>query len=109
MAVSISEARHVARLASLALTEEELATLASELSVVLEHFEGLAEFAGEPGDVSGEFAGDAAVTLGSRQGRVDELRPDTVGAALGTDEALRNAPSSEDGQFSVPGFLPDEP
>jgi len=102
MPVSIDEARHAARLARLALEGEELETLAKDLSVVLDHFERVAELA----------SGDGATSSGggsSVSGRDGVVRSDTVGPMLTTDEALRNAPATKDGQFTVPGFLPDEP
>ncbi len=113
MVVSIDEARHAARLARLALSDDALETLASDLSVVLDHFESVAQCASAESVPSNTAPSDGA--SGQRSARTAEprrdsvVRPDTVGAMLSTDEALHNAPESEDGQFSVPGFLPDEP
>ncbi len=113
MAVSIDEARRAARLARLALEGEELETLAKDLSAVLDHFESIAEFATAE-IANAESASTEAGASHQRSVRTAEprrdsvIRPDTVGAMLTMDEALRNAPESEDGQFAVPGFLPDE-
>jgi len=115
MAVSIDEARRTARLARLALEGGELEALAADLSAVLDHFESVAEFASaepaprEPQSVYGDSSRRSAGTAEIRQDGSGDLRSDTVGVMLTPDDALRNAPASEDGQFSVPGFLPDEP
>ncbi len=106
MAVSIEEARRVARLARLGLSDSELESLATELTEVLERFEIISSVApprAGTGDVSPGARRD-----GAARGESSPLRPDVPGPMLSRDEALANAPSTEDGQFAVPGFLPDE-
>ncbi len=115
MAVSIDEVRYAARLARLALEGGELDALAADLSAVLDHFESVAEFASaessseEPPNADGASSRRSVRTAEPRSESVGTPRPDTVGVMLTSGDALRNAPASEDGQFSVPGFLPDEP
>ena len=79
MAVSIDEARHAARLARLALSDEALETLATDLSVVLDHFESVAQCA-------------SAKPPAAEPRRDGVFRPDTVGAMLTVDEALPDEP-----------------
>ncbi len=116
MAVSIDEARRAARLARLALDDGELEMLAADLSAVLGHFESVAELtsAGAEGrcvTTPELFASGSDRRSDSVPGPRHDVvvRQDAVGVMLTAEEALRNAPESEDGQFSVPGFLPDEP
>jgi aspartyl-tRNA(Asn)/glutamyl-tRNA(Gln) amidotransferase subunit C len=81
--------RHVARLARLALSEEELAQHARELGRLLEAFEVLGRF---PGIAPRE----AEAAERGRQ------RPDEPGSSLPAAEVLRGAPEVEQGFFAVP-------
>ena len=91
MAISRDEVVHVARLARLALTEEELDRFAGQLDAILEAVGKVAEL-----DLS-----DVEPTLHplalSNVWAEDEPRP-----CLSVDEALANAPEAEDGAFRVP-------
>ena len=91
MAISRDEVVHVARLARLALTEEELDRFAGQLDAILEAVGKVAEL-----DLS-----DVEPTLHplalSNVWAEDEPRP-----CLSVDEALANAPDAEDGAFRVP-------
>jgi aspartyl-tRNA(Asn)/glutamyl-tRNA(Gln) amidotransferase subunit C len=82
---------HVARLARLKLTEEEVERMSSELSTVLEHIERIDELELD----------DVAPT--SHVVEVENvLRPDEPEPSLDRDEALANAPSATDEGFGVP-------
>ena len=91
MAISRDEVVHVARLARLALTEEELDRFAGQLDAILEAV----------GKVSELDLADVEPTLHplalSNVLAEDEPRP-----SLSVEEALANAPDSEDGAFRVP-------
>jgi aspartyl-tRNA(Asn)/glutamyl-tRNA(Gln) amidotransferase subunit C len=91
MAISREEVVHVARLARLALTEEELDRFAGQLDAILEAVGKVAEL-----DLS-----DVEPTLHplalSNVWAEDEPRP-----CLSVEEALTNAPEVEDGAFRVP-------
>ena len=91
MAISRDEVVHVARLARLALTEEELDRFAGQLDAILEAVGKVAEL-----DLS-----DVEPTLHplalSNVWAEDEPRP-----SLPVEEALANAPAAEDGAFRVP-------
>lgn len=82
---------HVARLARLALTEEELDRFAGQLDAILEAVGKVAEL-----DLSGVEPTMHPLAL-SNVWAEDEPRP-----CLSVDEALANAPEAEDGAFRVP-------
>ena len=82
---------HVAKLARLALMEEERAALAAQLGQILEH-------AARVGEVA---AADVPPTA-SPIPRVNVLRDDVAEPSLPVDEALRNAPERDGDRFRVP-------
>ena len=92
------DAAYVARLARLALSEEELDTYAVQLADVLEHAAEVAAL-----DTSG--VGPTAHPIPLR----NVLRDDEVRPSLDRDEVLAQAPAAEDGRFRVPRILGDAP
>jgi aspartyl-tRNA(Asn)/glutamyl-tRNA(Gln) amidotransferase subunit C len=82
---------HVARLARLELSEEEVERMASELSGILEHVDRIAAL-----DLDGVEPTSHVVTLENVL-RADEPRP-----SLPRERALEQAPDSADGAFRVP-------
>jgi aspartyl-tRNA(Asn)/glutamyl-tRNA(Gln) amidotransferase subunit C len=82
---------HVARLARLALTEEEERRLAAQLGQILEH-------AAKVGEVA---TADVPPTA-SPIPRANVLRPDDVEPSLPLEEVLANAPDREGDRFKVP-------
>ena len=91
MAISREEVVHVARLARLALTDEELDRFAGQLDAILEAVGKVAEL-----DLSGVEPTLHPLAL-SNVWAEDEPRP-----CLSVDEALANAPDAENGAFRVP-------
>jgi aspartyl-tRNA(Asn)/glutamyl-tRNA(Gln) amidotransferase subunit C len=91
MAISKDEVVHVARLARLALTEEELDRFAGQLDAILEAVGKVAEL-----DLSGVEPTLHPLALANVWAE-DEARP-----CLSAEEALANAPEAEDGAFRVP-------
>ena len=91
MAITRDEVVHVAKLARLELTEEELDRFAGQLDAILEAV----------GKVSELDLADVEPTLHplelSNVWAADEPRP-----SLPADEALANAPDREDDAFRVP-------
>jgi aspartyl-tRNA(Asn)/glutamyl-tRNA(Gln) amidotransferase subunit C len=91
MAISRDEVVHVARLARLALTEEELDRFAVQLDAILEAVGKVAEL-----DLS-----EVEPTLNplalSNVWAEDEPRP-----SLPVEDAVANAPAAENGAFRVP-------
>jgi len=89
--ISREEVEHVARLARLHFSEEELARLQPELGQIIDYVHQLAEL-----DLSGLEVTSHAVAL------KNVLRSDVPEASLTQEEATRNGPAVERGQFVVP-------
>ena len=82
---------HVAKLARLRLTDEEVERMASELSSILDHVERISSL-----DLEGVEPTSHVVELENVM-RVDEPRP-----SLPRERALEQAPDPADGAFRVP-------
>ena len=82
---------HVARLARLELTDEEVGRMSAELSNVLDHIEKIGEL-----DLDGVPPTTHVVEVSNA------LRPDVVAPSLPRDVALASAPAVADGGFLVP-------
>ncbi len=96
--ISRSEVAHVARLARLELTEDELDTFTDQLAAVLDH----------AADVEAlDVAGVAPMTHPYPLRNV--LRPDIPTATVDPDEVLAAAPAVEDRRFRVPPILGEAP
>jgi aspartyl-tRNA(Asn)/glutamyl-tRNA(Gln) amidotransferase subunit C len=85
------EVLHVARLARLALTEDELEPMARELSAVLDHIAKIAEL-----DLDGVPPTSHVVEV------TDALRADEPCPSLPRELALAQAPAVSEGGFLVP-------
>ena len=85
------EVLHVARLARLTLSDEEVERMARELSAVLDHIERISELDLDDVPPTSHVI-DVAGAL-----RADEPRP-----SLPRDVALSQAPAVQDGGFLVP-------
>ena len=96
--ISLGEVRHVAKLARLELTPEEVATLQSELSALLDHVDKIRRL--DTRDVE-----PTAHPLPLS----NVLRPDEVRPGLDREEVLDAAPSVESHRFLVPSILGDAP
>jgi aspartyl-tRNA(Asn)/glutamyl-tRNA(Gln) amidotransferase subunit C len=94
MNIGAKEVEHVANLARLDLSEEEKARFAAQLNAVLEYADKLNEL-----DTTGVEPTTHVLPLYNVM-REDEVRP-----SLPVEEAVRNAPEEEDGQFKVPAVL----
>jgi aspartyl-tRNA(Asn)/glutamyl-tRNA(Gln) amidotransferase subunit C len=81
---------HVARLARLALTDEEKEQLRRQLVVILEH-------AAKVGEVAADDVAPTAYAIP----RANVYREDEPEPSLPQPEALANAPEREDGRFKV--------
>jgi aspartyl-tRNA(Asn)/glutamyl-tRNA(Gln) amidotransferase subunit C len=89
---------HVARLARLDLSGEELETMTVELAGVLEHFADIDAL-----DL------DAVEPMSQPYALVNVLRDDVVGPTLDRDEVLAEAPAAQEGRFWVPAILGEAP
>ena len=92
--ISRDEVAHLARLARLAVTEDELDTFAGQLAVILESVATVSEVAADDIPPTSH-----AVPL-TNVFRDDQLRP-----GLTQQQALAAAPAAEDGRFRVPRIL----
>ena len=91
MAISRDEVLHVARLARLALTDEEVERLGTQLNAILEAVGKVGEL-----DLEGVEATAHPLDL------VNVWADDEPRASLPVEEALANAPEREQGFFRVP-------
>jgi aspartyl-tRNA(Asn)/glutamyl-tRNA(Gln) amidotransferase subunit C len=96
--ISRADVAHVAHLARLALTEEEIERFTAQLAAVLGHAADLAAL-----DLSG--VAPTAHPLPLR----NVLRDDEVRPSLDRDETLAQAPAAEGGRFRVPRILGEAP
>jgi aspartyl-tRNA(Asn)/glutamyl-tRNA(Gln) amidotransferase subunit C len=94
MSVDTATVRHIAKLARIAVSDEEVAALAPELSNILGWVEQLAEV-----DVEGVEPMTAVIPNRLR------LREDEVTDGGIRDEVLANAPVAEHGFFAVPKVI----
>ena len=94
MSLSTDDVRHVARLARLALTDEEVEALGGQLSNILAYAEKVGEVAA------------ADVPPSSHPYPLSNVyRPDEPGPSLAPEEAISTAPRPEQGRFSVPRIV----
>jgi len=95
-AVSLEDGQvaHIARLARLALSDDERRVMAEELSGILAYAERVSEVAAAEVEPTAHPYPLANV-----------VRPDEVGGTLPAEEALANAPVAEAGRFRVPAIV----
>lgn len=89
---------HVADLARLALTEEEIERFTTQLVSILDHVEAVRAL-----DTSGLKTTAHPLAL------ENVVRPDQVTMRLDREEVLAEAPESESGRFKVPPILGEAP
>jgi aspartyl-tRNA(Asn)/glutamyl-tRNA(Gln) amidotransferase subunit C len=90
--ISREEVLHIAKLAKLKLTEEEVRLFQEQLGKLLEHFQKLSK-------VDTESVEPLRHTLSIE----NVLREDEPRKSLSPEEALKNAPKRQGGYFEVPG------
>jgi len=89
--ISEEQVRHVAGLARLGLTEEEIGEMGGQLDAILDSIEKIREL-----DLSSTPPTANPLNLSN------VLRPDEPRPELPREEALAPAPDAEDGLFAVP-------
>jgi len=94
MSIEKSDVEYVARLARLALTEEEKELYTTELNAVLGFMETLNQL-----DTTDVPPTTHVLDL------QNVFRDDVVGVSMPTEEVVANAPEAEDGQFKVPKIM----
>jgi len=97
MPITRDEVAHLARLARIAVTDDELDVFSGQLDVILAAVARVAEVAAD--DIPPTTH---AVPL------TNVLRPDVITPSLPRDEVLAAAPAAEGGRFRVPRILEDE-
>jgi aspartyl-tRNA(Asn)/glutamyl-tRNA(Gln) amidotransferase subunit C len=91
--------RHVARLARLALTDEEIATFGPQLGSLMTHVDALAKLDTE------NVAATAQVIPSRNVQRDDVIRRELI---LPREVALENAPDAAGAYFRVPRIIAEE-
>jgi aspartyl-tRNA(Asn)/glutamyl-tRNA(Gln) amidotransferase subunit C len=94
MKLSREEVEHIAELARLTLSDEELSLYQEQLSDILQYFERLQE-------LDSEAIEPTATVLPLRS----VMRADKAASAFDREDVLANAPAPEDGCFEVPTVL----
>jgi aspartyl-tRNA(Asn)/glutamyl-tRNA(Gln) amidotransferase subunit C len=91
--------RHVAKLARLALTDDEIATFGPQLGSLMTHVDALAQLD------TANVPATAQVVPSRNVQRDDAIRPETM---LTREAALANAPETAAGYFRVPRIIAEE-
>jgi aspartyl-tRNA(Asn)/glutamyl-tRNA(Gln) amidotransferase subunit C len=94
MAIEAPTVRHIARLASLDLTDDEVRVLSLQLNQILDHIEKLNEL---------DLRSVEPTSHASGEGQT--LREDSVVPSVPVSEALANAPETREGHFTVPRVI----
>lgn len=94
MTLTVEQVEHIARLARLELSSEEIERYRRQLSAILDYAKRLQSV-----DTSG-IPPTSSVLPPRSVLRTDKARP-----GLSLEELLRNAPDSQEGQFRVPPVL----
>ena len=97
MALDRDQVQHIAALARIGLTEEELERFQEQLSHILEQFEVLQEL--------DAFGGTTAGHGGEAPRQAGVMRDDVADDSLDPEEVLRNAPRREGEFFRVKAVL----
>jgi aspartyl-tRNA(Asn)/glutamyl-tRNA(Gln) amidotransferase subunit C len=96
--ITRADVEHVAMLARLALTDDEIEQLTEELGAIVDY----------AAEVSALDTADVPPTAHPLP-LVNVFRPDDPRPGLDRDEVLAQAPEAEDGQFRVPRILGEAP
>ena len=94
MSVSPEQVRHIAKLARIAMSDEELARLVPELNAIIGWVEQL-----------GEVNTDGVEPLTAVIDQKRRLRDDVVSDGNIRDDVLANAPEAQHGFFAVPKVI----
>ena len=95
--ITVADVQHLAGLARIALSPDEIEHLAGELTQIVDSVKKVQEVA-----TSDVPATSHPVPL------VNVLRADVVGGVLSQEQVLSGAPAQADGRFKVPAILGEE-
>ena len=93
-AINRDEVAHLAQLAHIEMSDDELDRMATELAVIVDSIKSVSEAAGD--DVP---ATSHPIPL------TNVMREDVVGHVFTVEEALSGAPDAASGRFKVPAIL----
>lgn len=94
MKITRAQVEHVARLARLALSEQELDALTGDMDAILGYVDKL-----------NELDTDHIVPTAHAVPMENAFRDDAARPSIGTEKALQNAPQDSDGCFLVPKVI----
>ncbi|SFB23410.1 MULTISPECIES: Asp-tRNA(Asn)/Glu-tRNA(Gln) amidotransferase subunit GatC [unclassified Bacillus (in: firmicutes)] len=92
--ISLEEVKHVAKLARLAITDEEAVEFTKQLDAII-------SFADELNELDTENVEPTSHVLDMK----NVMREDVPQKGLPREEVLRNVPEHQDGQIKVPSIL----
>jgi len=96
-AITFEQVKHLAELARIEMTYDELTAMATELDIIVSSVENLSEIV-----TSDTPATSHPIPL------TNVFREDVVGETLTQEEALSGAPDAQDGKFRVPAILDED-
>jgi aspartyl-tRNA(Asn)/glutamyl-tRNA(Gln) amidotransferase subunit C len=94
--ITRDDVAHLARLARLAVTDDELDTFSRQIDAIVDTVSAV-------GDIPDDIPPTAQVVP-----QTNVLRPDTTEPSLPHEAALAGAPAAEEGRFRVPRILGEE-
>jgi aspartyl-tRNA(Asn)/glutamyl-tRNA(Gln) amidotransferase subunit C len=94
MAISEEQVRHVALLARLELSDDEIEQIGGDLNSILEHIDEIQQL-----DLEGVEPTAHPLDV------VNMTRKDVIKPGLSQDDALKNAPEVESGSFVIPQIV----
>jgi aspartyl-tRNA(Asn)/glutamyl-tRNA(Gln) amidotransferase subunit C len=94
--ITRDDVAHLARLARLAVTDDELDTFSRQIDAIVDTVSAV-------GDIPDDIPPTAQVVP-----QTNVLRPDTTEPSLPRGSALHDTPAAEEGRFRVPRILGEE-
>ena len=100
MSLTLQDVTHIAQLARLKLTDEELETYRGQLSAILDHVAQLQKL-----DTEGIPPTSSVIGTSRSAPQHSVLRDDVPRPGLGAETLMKTAPQATDNQFQVPPVL----
>ncbi|MBU1101449.1 MAG: Asp-tRNA(Asn)/Glu-tRNA(Gln) amidotransferase subunit GatC [Bacteroidetes bacterium] len=97
MSLSKKDIEHIAKLAKLKFTDEEMAKMEPQLNSVLEYMDKLSE-----------LDTDNVEPLSHPVENINVFRDDILKDSISTEDALRNAPKRDENYFKVPKVISND-
>ncbi|WP_313673535.1 Asp-tRNA(Asn)/Glu-tRNA(Gln) amidotransferase subunit GatC [Mycolicibacterium sp.] len=107
--ISRDEVAKLAKLARLALTDDELQSFAGQLDAILGYVGQIQSVdVTDVAPTGNPLAPGAGAQRPEDRGTVNVTRPDVVQPSLSPEQALAEAPAADEGRFAVPQILGEE-